>query len=281
MGLALERGVRIVSNAGGLNPAGLADRCARSPPVSGSSAEDRVRRRRRPAPARTVGGSADGQRLPRRVRHRGRPEGRGRHRGHRPRHRRLARRRRGRRSPRMGVRRHDALAGAVVAGHVLECGTQATGGNFSGFLSLPGRDRPLGFPLAEIASDGTRRDHQARRHRGSGDPRHGHRPAGLRDPVGRVTSGRTSPPASTRSRWPRRAGPRRDRRGARRGAAAAAQGVRQRARGWRNTVELVVTGLDVEAKGAWVREQLTLRSPTRRPEVIWSQAAAAAARRRL
>ena len=39
---------------------------------------------------------------------------------------------------------------------MLECGTQATGGNFSGFLSLP-RDtgRPLGFPIAEIAADGS------------------------------------------------------------------------------------------------------------------------------
>ena len=53
---------------------------------------------------------------------------------------------------------YDELAGAVVAGHVLECGTQATGGNFSGFRST-GPDgspaRPLGFPLAELAEDGS------------------------------------------------------------------------------------------------------------------------------
>ncbi|UUZ61253.1 acyclic terpene utilization AtuA family protein [Nocardioides sp. B-3] len=50
---------------------------------------------------------------------------------------------------------HDALAGAVIAGHVLECGTQATGGNFSGFRTLPHTGQPLGFPLAEIAADGS------------------------------------------------------------------------------------------------------------------------------
>jgi len=50
---------------------------------------------------------------------------------------------------------YDELAGAVVAGHVIECGTQATGGNFSGFLALPNRQRPLGFPIAEIAADGS------------------------------------------------------------------------------------------------------------------------------
>lgn len=53
----------------------------------------------------------------------------------------------------------DALAGATVAGHVLECGTQATGGNFSFFAELldadPGCLDHIGFPLAEIAADGT------------------------------------------------------------------------------------------------------------------------------
>ena len=48
----------------------------------------------------------------------------------------------------------DALAGAVVAGHVIECGTQATGGNYSFFTEVPGMER-VGFPYAEIASDGS------------------------------------------------------------------------------------------------------------------------------
>ncbi|MFZ0666750.1 MAG: acyclic terpene utilization AtuA family protein [Acidimicrobiales bacterium] len=47
----------------------------------------------------------------------------------------------------------NALAGAVVAGHVIECGPQATGGNFSGFQGIEGLTRP-GFPLAEIDVDG-------------------------------------------------------------------------------------------------------------------------------
>ncbi|WP_225411322.1 acyclic terpene utilization AtuA family protein [Stigmatella hybrida] len=46
----------------------------------------------------------------------------------------------------------DALAGALVAGHVLECGAQATGGNFSFFTELDVR-RP-GFPIAEIDASG-------------------------------------------------------------------------------------------------------------------------------
>ncbi|TSE00309.1 DUF1446 domain-containing protein [Skermania sp. ID1734] len=48
---------------------------------------------------------------------------------------------------------YDALAGAVVAGHIIECGTQATGGNFSFFTEIPDLTRP-GFPIAEIRRDG-------------------------------------------------------------------------------------------------------------------------------
>jgi hypothetical protein len=48
----------------------------------------------------------------------------------------------------------DALAGGVVAGHVIECGTQATGGNYSFFAEVPGLARP-GFPWAEVAADGS------------------------------------------------------------------------------------------------------------------------------
>jgi hypothetical protein len=47
----------------------------------------------------------------------------------------------------------DRLAAAVVAGHILECGAQATGGNYSFFHRVPGLERP-GFPLAEIGEDG-------------------------------------------------------------------------------------------------------------------------------
>jgi hypothetical protein len=48
----------------------------------------------------------------------------------------------------------DAIAGAVVAGHVIECGAQCCGGNYAFFEEVPGRDR-IGFPLAELQSDGS------------------------------------------------------------------------------------------------------------------------------
>ncbi|WP_320067748.1 acyclic terpene utilization AtuA family protein [Micromonospora sp. RTGN7] len=49
----------------------------------------------------------------------------------------------------------DALAGATVAGHLIECGAQVTGGNFSFFTELPDGGHRPGFPIAEIHPDGS------------------------------------------------------------------------------------------------------------------------------
>jgi hypothetical protein len=48
----------------------------------------------------------------------------------------------------------DALAGAVAAGHVIECGPQATGGNYPFLDEIIDRRYP-GFPIAEVAADGS------------------------------------------------------------------------------------------------------------------------------
>ena len=49
---------------------------------------------------------------------------------------------------------YDALAGAVAAGHVIECGIQASGGNYSFFTEVDDLTY-AGFPIAEIHSDGS------------------------------------------------------------------------------------------------------------------------------
>ena len=48
----------------------------------------------------------------------------------------------------------DELAAAVVAGHIIECGTQCTGGNYAFFEDIPGIEH-LGFPIAEMHRDGS------------------------------------------------------------------------------------------------------------------------------
>lgn len=49
---------------------------------------------------------------------------------------------------------YEQLAAAFVAGHFIECSTYVTGGNFSGFKSLPGTSLDLGFPVVEMETDG-------------------------------------------------------------------------------------------------------------------------------
>jgi len=49
---------------------------------------------------------------------------------------------------------HDRIAGAMVAGHVIECGAQATGGNYAFFAEVEGLEH-VGFPIAELHADGS------------------------------------------------------------------------------------------------------------------------------
>lgn len=166
---------------------------------------------------------------------------------------------------------HDELAGAVVVGHVLECGTQATGGNFSGFRTLPHDGRPLGFPLAEIAADGSS---VITKHDGTGG-------AVTVDTVTAQlvyeiqTARYLNPDVTTHldSVELAQAGPDR----------VAISGVRGEAPpeqlkvcvntlgGFRNSMEFVLTGLDIDAKADWLRMQLepTLTATT----VAWTRTA--------
>ncbi|MES4886608.1 acyclic terpene utilization AtuA family protein [Streptomyces sp. NPDC096012] len=163
---------------------------------------------------------------------------------------------------------YDRLAGAVVAGHVLECGTQATGGNYSFFHE--GDVRRPGFPLAEVHADGSC---VVTKHPGTG---------GFVD-VGTVTAqllyetggGRyAGPDVTTRLDTVRLSqdGPDRVRIEGVRGEAPPPTlkvGV-NRLGGFRNEVVFVLTGLDIEAKAALVREQLTAALAGSTPaEVRW------------
>jgi len=49
---------------------------------------------------------------------------------------------------------YDRVAGATIAGHLIECGTQVTGGISTDWLSVPDSDN-IGFPIVEVADDGS------------------------------------------------------------------------------------------------------------------------------
>ena len=166
---------------------------------------------------------------------------------------------------------YDELAGAVVAGHIIECGTQATGGNFSGFLSLDRDSTPLGFPVAEVDADGS---FVVTKHAGTG---------GLVS-VDTVTAQLLYEVQSTHYLGPdvttdlasiRLAddGPDRVRVSGVQGSAPPAQlkVCVNELGGHRNQMEFVLTGLDIDAKADWVRTQLESRLAANPPASIdWS-----------
>ncbi|WP_217139727.1 acyclic terpene utilization AtuA family protein [Streptomyces sp. AC627_RSS907] len=149
---------------------------------------------------------------------------------------------------------YDRLAGAVVAGHVLECGAQATGGNYAFFRE--GDVRHPGFPLAELHADGSC---VITKHDGTG---------GFVD-TGTVTAQLLYETGGARYAGPdvtarldtvrlSQDGPDRVRVEGVRGEAppATLKVGRNRLGGFRGEITFVLTGLDIEAKAALVREQM-------------------------
>ncbi|WP_128983971.1 acyclic terpene utilization AtuA family protein [Streptomyces roseicoloratus] len=156
-----------------------------------------------------------------------------------------------------GPEAYDELAGAVVAGHVLECGTQATGGNYAFFTDHdPAVLRRPGFPLAELHADGSA---VITKHPGTG---------GVVD-VGTVTAQLLYETAGARYPGPdvtarldsvrlTQEGPDRVRIDGVRGEAPppTLKAGLCRLGGFRNEVVFVLTGLDIEAKAELVRGQI-------------------------
>ncbi|MFJ8633950.1 acyclic terpene utilization AtuA family protein [Streptomyces sp. NPDC093568] len=266
LGLAHERGVRIVANAGGLNPAGLADAVRQLAdrlglPVRVAHVEGDDLKERYPdslAAHAYLGGFGIAACLREgadvvvtgRVTDAALVTGpAAAHFG-------------------WGPSDHDRLAGAVVAGHVLECGAQATGGNYA-FFDEDSAARP-GFPLAELHEDGTC---VITKHPGTG---------GLVD-VGTVTAQLLYETAGARYAGPdvtarldtvrlTQDGPDRVRIDGVRGEAPPPSlkvGV-NRLGGFRNEVAFVLTGLEIESKAALVRRQMSDAFAKAEPaEVRW------------
>lgn len=166
---------------------------------------------------------------------------------------------------------YDQIAGAVIAGHVIECGAQATGGNYAFFTEIPDLNYP-GFPLAEMYADGSS---VITKHPGAGGqisvgtvtaqllyeitgPRYANPDATARfdsielsddgpDRV-RIAGVRGEPPPPTLKVSLNSIG------------------------GYRNASTFVLTGLDIDAKAALVRRQLDAALTDPPAEVQWTLA---------
>ncbi|WP_308161774.1 acyclic terpene utilization AtuA family protein [Mycolicibacterium goodii] len=166
---------------------------------------------------------------------------------------------------------YDALAGAVAAGHVIECGAQATGGNYAFFTEIEDLLHP-GFPIAEIAVDGSS---VITKHPGTGG----------RVDVGTVTAQLLYEIGGARYANPdvtlRVDSVRLDTDGPDRVRISGVTGEAppptykvslNRIGGFRNATTFVLTGLDIEAKAQLVRSQLESALRTKPAELEWTLA---------
>ncbi|MBS1691098.1 MAG: DUF1446 domain-containing protein [Actinobacteria bacterium] len=274
LGLALDRGVRIVTNAGGLNPAGLAaavrslaERLGLAVTVAHVEGDDLLARAGEfgfgsPLAANAylgawgivdcLAGGAD-------VVVTGRVTDASVVVGPAAAH--------------FGWQRtdYDRIAGAIAAGHVIECGAQATGGNYAFFTEIADPAHP-GFPLAEIHADGSS---VITKHPGTGGAvtvgtvtaqllyeitgaRYANPDATLRmDTVElsgdgpdriRISGAKGEPPPPTLKVSLNTLG------------------------GFRNEMTFVLTGLDIEAKADLIRRQLGTGLPVGPAEMQWTLA---------
>lgn len=150
---------------------------------------------------------------------------------------------------------YDAIAGAIVAGHVIECGPQATGGNYSWIDEITDRRYP-GFPIAEVAEDGSS---VITKHDNTG---------------GLVSVGTVTAQLLYEIAQPAYANPdavahfdtvRLSQEGAHRVRISGTRGTPppdtakvaiNYIGGYRNTMTLVLTGLDIDKKAAWAEQEL-------------------------
>lgn len=162
----------------------------------------------------------------------------------------------------------DPIAGAVIAGHIIECSAQATGGNYSFFTEIPMGH--LGFPIAEMHRDGSS---VITKHEGTG---------------GAVTVGTVTSQLLYEVRGPRYYNPDATARldsvqltqqGPDRVAISPATGEApptdlkvslNNLAGIRNEVAVILTGLDIEAKAELFKQQFTDALPARPAELEWT-----------
>jgi hypothetical protein len=149
----------------------------------------------------------------------------------------------------------DQVAGAIVAGHAIECGPQVTGGNYP-FLDEIDEHRYPGFPIAEVASDGSS---VITKHPGTGGlVSIGTVTAQLLYEIGSPAYVNPDAVAHFDSLSLSQESPDRVRISATSGSPPPAKlkVAMNQIGGYRNTMTLVVTGLDIEAKANYARQLL-------------------------